>query len=290
MGRRPLILQRGYGARRPLRRPRRVQPEAPEEWTRVGDEGVLLARSLPECAVVAFPDRWAAAHWAAGQGDWDTVLLDDGFQHRRLGRDLDLVVLPRGTPLPPRLLPLGRLREPPEALRRADALLVPGGAAPAWLARVGAPETIETTWQFEGFTELDGAEARPDPEGPWGAMAAIGRPDLFLADLRARGLEVVWWRWLPDHHPLQASDLRALESALRERGLQGVVVTAKDAVRWADRLRGRTRVLVAQGSLRWADPEARRRFEGLAGAARERAAARIRARPPSRRSGPATSR
>ena len=275
MGRRPLILSRGYGAPNPRPGPLLVDGTSAGAWEEAGDEPVLIARACPGAAVIAVADRRRAALSAEGTVPFDTIILDDGFQHRRLRRDLDLLVLDGTDPWGSgRLLPRGDLREPPSAVLRADAICLSRwkGVLPAGLASWDRP-LLRSAWTLEGFRPLSGPSgARIDLKGRrLGVVAGIGRPHRFLEDLEAAGCTVGWTLWLPDHEPLAARDLVAMDRAMGDLDLDGFVVTEKDAVRWESALAGTGSVSVAVGSARWACDDDRRAFVRLLEAAQDAA-------------------
>ncbi len=240
-GRRPAVLTRGYGRRQrePL-----VLREPGERLSAgaAGDEPLLLARALPGVPVVVDPDRVRGAARAVELGA-DVLVLDDGFQHLRLRRDLDLVLVDAGDPwgggrLPPR----GRLREPLTALQRASAVLVtklppgaPGDALEPIARRVQelAPGCPVLGSVLEP-TVLRTAEGTRPPAALQGcrvfAVAGLGRPEGFVATLEALGAEVVGQRFFPDHHVYSPLEVEALAAAARRLDALPVT-TAKDAVK-----------------------------------------------------------
>ncbi len=244
MGRRVAILSRGYG--RVGRGRIAVAPEDPEaDWRRIGDEPALLRRILPGVPMVIGADRVAAAREAIRRFGADTLVLDDGFQHRWLRRDLDIVLLDALRPLDNgNLLPRGLLREPPRALARAHLLVLTADAAPpdweAMAARLapwarGVPVAgavrIPTCW-------LDLASgARVAPGALVGrravAFAGIARPSRFRELVAALGIEVAAFLPFRDHHPYTPSDLAAIAAAARRHEAEIAVTTEKDAVRLA---------------------------------------------------------
>ncbi len=236
-GRRPAVVTRGYGGRAgrgpllvSLGDGPRVGPEV------CGDEPVMLARSLPGALVLAGSDRVAVAAAAAAEGA-DVAVLDDGFQHRRLARDLDLVLLDGTDPLGNgRLLPAGPLREPPESLVRADAVIVtrcsPTAEVPEIAALVGryAPgiPVLRSGHRRDGFVSAS-AEPVPRP-GRAVAFCGIGNPAPFLRDLEEDGVVIAAARVFPDHHPYLARELRGLSKLASKHGAS-LVTTEKDLVR-----------------------------------------------------------
>lgn len=199
-----------------------------------GDEPVMLARALPGVvvAVGARRDRVGAA--VEHRFGPRVHLLDDGFQHLRLARDLDLVCVDTmdagGRPIP-----AGRLREFPSAIDRADAvLLTQADAATADALRVlearfGADKTFRFTRRILGYFGPDGAPRTPPARAF--LLAGIARPERLEADVSARGAVVVGRRFFRDHHAFSASDVAAVTAAARAAGAGAIVTTAKDAVR-----------------------------------------------------------
>lgn len=242
-GRRPAILSRGYG--RAGDRPEVVLgPEPHLGPSQVGDEPLELALRLPGIPVVVDADRSRGAVLAADHGA-DVVILDDGFQYLRLGRDLDLVLVDAGDPFGGgRLPPSGRLREPVAALRRADAVLVTKLESPddpAW------PRLRHEIRRLCGDVPVAGArlvatrlrtpDGPAEPEvlagAPVVAFAGIGRPAGFLAMLRRAGARVVGERWFPDHHRYRPEEVEAVVELARRHGAVPLT-TAKDAVKITD--------------------------------------------------------
>jgi tetraacyldisaccharide 4'-kinase len=213
MGRRPALVARGYGE----------------------DELLLHRRWSPGVPVVADPDRVAAAA-RAEEGGADVLVLDDGFQHRRLSRDLDLVVLAAEQGLPGRLLPRGPFREPASALSRADHVVVTRKTSPEREAQALAGEVRRLCPGLPvarvrlgpgAWTDLAGSAASP-PEGPALAVCAIGSPQTFAGLVsEALGQEPELMAF-PDHHPFSRDDVASIA---RRRGSRAVVTTEKDAMK-----------------------------------------------------------
>jgi tetraacyldisaccharide 4'-kinase len=186
-------------------------------------------------AVVAGRDRVEAARKAANGGT-TLAVLDDGFQHRRLRRDLDVVLLAAEDAFPGPLLPRGPFREPPSALGRAHAVVVTrrtatASAAAALASRVGEafPGVVAAVAALEGgrWVDLDGAPADA-PSGDVVALTAIARPEAFVTTLSGLGVEHVDLVAFRDHHEFSAWDAR---EARARAGVCPLVVTEKDAVK-----------------------------------------------------------
>jgi len=201
------------------------------------DELLLHRRWHPAVTVVADADRVGGVATARDQGA-DVAVLDDGFQHRRLARDLDVVLLAAEDPLGGPLLPRGPFREPLEALRRADALVVTrrtasaeaaGERADTLRARFPEARVARVALRPGGWTTLTGAPAEP-PRGDVLVATAVARPEAVQATVAAArgGGGVPELAAFPDHHDFTAGDVRALRHLA---GTRTVVVTEKDAVK-----------------------------------------------------------
>ncbi len=237
------LLTRGHGrrARATILRPAGGPLPAVAE---IGDEPWFLARRAPGVTLGVDADRRRAARALAPLLAGGVFLLDDGFQHRRLARDLDLVALAAADPLAAgRLLPAGRLREPPSALGRAHrGILVHGPTeSPADVAararEVGAiaPALPLATAAaaIAGVRPLGDFSAPLLPPGaiagPVAAVAGIARPERLAAGLRAAGIEVAMTAAFPDHHPFSAADRPRLAALTRVAST--LVTTEKDEPR-----------------------------------------------------------
>ena len=235
------ILSRGYGrrGRAPLlvSDGRRILVDAAQ----AGDEPWLLARDHPGAGVAVGGDRVAAAALLREALRPGVYLLDDAFQHRRVRRDLNLLLVDGGTIFGNgRILPFGPLREPLSGLRRADAVVLTrgDGAVPGPLARALERHhprlpIFEARIAPTRFVGADGATAGLETLRGVAtfAFAGIARPDRFFADLEAAGARVVGRRAFPDHHPYDGRDLDAIARAARDAGAERLVTTEKDLVR-----------------------------------------------------------
>ena len=200
-----------------------------------GDEAVLLARRFAGPVVVG-EDRVAAARVAAGECGAELLVLDDGFQHRRLARDLD-VVLVSGDPRQERLLPAGPLREGAGALRRAGVIVATDGSVEP--ARAAAPPGVPVVQAEARAAALVAVRDGRWETGPVdaiagrdvAAIAGIARPQRLLALLGQLGARVRETRLLDDHHVYTPADRDWIASAAR-RLL--VVTTEKDLVKLAE--------------------------------------------------------
>jgi tetraacyldisaccharide 4'-kinase len=234
MGERPAILSRGY-ARARLVDGVVVASDGErvlEPVERTGDEPQMLARSLRGVPVLVCPDRHLAGRLAERRFRCTVILLDDGFQHLSLGREIDLVLMP-ASDLSEDVLPSGRLREGLDAACSADCLLVPGSIDD--VARVssvfeGIP-VFNVVHRYAPIRPLDPNGDVPHAGARVVAVAGIARPERFFRALRERGYEVAREVAFPDHHWFTATEVDRIRQVAREVGADGVVTTEKDAVR-----------------------------------------------------------
>lgn len=243
-GLQPVILSRGYKGttRDPLIVCDRGHPRcSPKEC---GDEPYELAQRLPQSTIVVGRNRWAAGMTVANRYPQAAFILDDGFQHLALARDLDLVVIdltkPPWSDAP---LPEGRLRESMQALSRADAVALTRvhlsqlseESARAEIARWNPSVPVFAfSHRLCGVSDLDG-NAPLEISGLSGlkavVMAAIGNPMQFTSDLRRVGIRIAEECLFRDHHPYSAADLEKVEETRHRSGADLIITTAKDAVR-----------------------------------------------------------
>ncbi len=228
-GGRPLIVSRGYGAN-----------EGPNEEARE------LARLCPAVPHIQDPDRLRAITGWAASHPCEVAILDDGFQHRRLARDLDIVLVDALQPFGfGHVLPRGLLREPASALRRADLVVITRAdlvgrdeldqlkETVARRARPGTPVLVARHVAGD-LVRLDGSRRSADRLRGQDIAAAcgIGNPDAFRRTLEALGARVRLFHAFPDHHAYTRGDIDGLVQAARAAGLKTLVTTGKDYVKW----------------------------------------------------------
>lgn len=200
---------------------------------RAGDEAVLLAHELPGCPVVIGTDKAAAARLLEEKFGKRIVLIDSGFQHVRLFRDLDIVCVTEKD-LGARVLPAGPLRESPRVLSSAGLIFTDresDGERVAKLRKSRPDDVFSLARTDFGFFPADGSGLESPPPARVFAFCGIGRPERFLKDLAARGVEIVGHRVFRDHHVFSARELRDLAQAAEKAQVNAVVATTKDAVR-----------------------------------------------------------
>jgi len=201
-----------------------------------GDEPFLLASTVPGLMVVIGTDRYAAGQLAIEQLSPDIFLLDDGFQHLRLGRDLNILLLDFSKPFGNGLtLPAGILREPVSAARRADLVIItraPGGAAISLytgaVPRCISSHTIVDLLPLNGFTPVSFSNCLGRKVL---AFAGIADPESFFAGLRAEGMNLVHRLNFPDHVVYNKERLNEIAEAMRTSGADILVTTEKDGVK-----------------------------------------------------------
>ena len=202
------------------------------DLARSGDEPLMLARQLPGVAVLVSPNRHLAGRLAEARFGCDVHLLDDGFQHFVLERDVDLLVVGPDDVSRPLVLPFGRLREPLEVARAADAVLWTGEGDPAdAAARLGVAHGFRLTHEAGAFTSAPFGGPLPAPGDRVIAMAAIARPERFVAALAGSGFNVASTMFLRDHHRYTPADLARAEREMRDANAVCIVTTEKDMVR-----------------------------------------------------------
>lgn len=227
-GRRPAVLTRGYRAR--------PGHEA--------DEVLELRHALPDVPVVVDADRVAGASRAVSAHGADCCLLDDGFQHRRLHRDLDIVLVDVLNPWGDgALLPAGHLREPPQALGRAGLVVLTrcnqaararGDAVQAEIhAAAPAVRVLRANVQPARLFDLDRSEASPEELRHASVLSVCGlaNPRTFETLLASSGARLVGSLRFADHHAYTQHDLDRIADAARTSNVSRVVTTRKDWVK-----------------------------------------------------------
>jgi tetraacyldisaccharide 4'-kinase len=225
MGERPAILTRGYGRTR--REDGVVVVRDPEgirsDLARAGDEPLMLARQLPGVSVLVSADRYLAGRVAEHHLASTVHVLDDGFQHLQLERDIDIVIVGRDDAAHPVTLPGGRLREPLDTLIAADAIVMADGDVEI--------EGLEPHVSIFGARRALGRPQRVSAGGRMLAVAGIATPQRFFDDLRASGCAIVETLAFRDHHPYSQRDVRRIFAAAKAAGADAVLTTEKDFVR-----------------------------------------------------------
>jgi tetraacyldisaccharide 4'-kinase len=203
----------------------------------VGDEGALVCERVSPASAFFCSDKARAVQAAAGLGV-DLVVLDDAFQSWGVARHADIVLLDAASPLDGgRLLPAGRLRENPDAILRADAVVFNGAATSA---AIEAARGQVARWIRPGVPVAGMARSiRLEPAAGAGAsrpeaciaVSGIARPDAFECSLREAGLRVAGHEVFPDHHSYRGRDIARIAAHMRREGVPALVTTEKDWVK-----------------------------------------------------------
>lgn len=240
------VLTRGYGRRHReryvLRNETGMLPDDAVE--RGGDEPVLLAREVHGVSIIVDANRTEAARWASKTHSTDVFLLDDGYQHLKLARDLNLLILDGTDPFGGlRMPPFGRLREPLQALQRADAVIVTRSDRAideATIERVVRGTCRPDVPIFHAWHDIEslrpihgGSEQSPQSlrARKVGVVTAIGNPAVFVEDLQNIGIEVVSESLWRDHHAYSRADYESAVQSALAAGAEALLTTEKDAVK-----------------------------------------------------------
>ena len=242
LGTSPAILSRGYG-----RRTRGVRVVADRAGVRLsaseaGDEPRLLAEQLPGIPVVVGESRYEAGLVAVERCGAHALVLDDGFQHRTLAKDLEILAVQGTAPWGNgRLFPRGVLREPMSALRRVNVAVVTNPAHGAVAEHIGerlrehgSPAVVLTgTYQPHALHSPDGTAHSPEILSGRRvvAFAGLASPEGFVTTLSRLGATVAELVEFPDHHPYSEADLDRIRASARRAGAEWVVTTEKDWMR-----------------------------------------------------------
>lgn len=229
-GKKPGILTRGY------------RGEASTTGSSSDEVQLLQARLGDRVAFGIGADRFARGNELVKHGvEW--FILDDGFQHLRLARDVDIVLIDATNPFGGgHLLPAGRLREPKVAISRADIVVI---------TRSRHAPAVEAAIRRESRAPIFYASVRLDSVVPWRsedaereiprlqekklfAFCGIGNPAAFVANLREWGFQIVTERFFPDHHRYTLEDVQVIESEARATGADALICTEKDAFNLAN--------------------------------------------------------
>lgn len=247
LGFHPAVLSRGYGRKNPHES--WILPpgkDVPAPALTLGDEPALVRRHVPAAWLGISRNRFTAGISIAAQQPQTVFLLDDGFQHRKLCRDLDIVIVDRSQPLGTnRVFPRGTLREPLTELRRCQVVVtngIPGTEAPDPVAMeirnlhanaltFRCRQRIRDLIPFSSW--IEGSEC--SDRGGWARsaylVAAVGNPERFLGDIRQLGIEVRGARFFADHYWLKPEDWLACAREARNKASDVIITTEKDAVK-----------------------------------------------------------
>jgi tetraacyldisaccharide 4'-kinase len=236
------ILTRGYG------RKNSGQRVLVSDGTQVfadpseaGDEPFLLATSLlGAAAVISDADRFAAGQGAIKHLSTNCFVLDDGFQHLQLARDLNIITVDATDPWGGRqMLPYGRLREPLTGLKRADCVVLtrceqvedPAPILTEAAQLTGGRPVFKSTTHTRRIAPLADRTSDLEPLTPVAAFCAVGNPDSFFTHLKRDGSEPIFKKSFRDHHVYSQDDVSKLVNSAKQAGARSLITTAKDAVK-----------------------------------------------------------
>ncbi len=241
-GRKPAILSRGYGGE--SSKSVNVVCDGKQtllspEW--VGDEAVMMAEKLKNVPILTGPDRYQTGRYALEHFDVDTLVLDDGFQHLALKRDLDILLFDHFRPLGnTHLFPAGELREPVIETRRADMVCFThysGGAINFDPRLLGSVPQMKTHLRLDSIIRMNDEEVL-DVEilknEPVAAFCGIAKPDGFRQILLDSQIHPKFFKVFPDHYPYTVQDIRELEASAIKKGARFILLPEKDAVKLKD--------------------------------------------------------
>jgi tetraacyldisaccharide 4'-kinase len=230
----PALVTRGYGGR--WEKEGGVLSDGKKlmgQWTDSGDEPWMVARNIPQAGIFVGRDRLTSCGRAIRSG-FDIAVLDDGFQHRQLGRDVDIVLYDPREKV--------SLREPLSALRRAQIILIKKGRAiPAGLVEKAASlgqKVFRYAVTDRGFFDLKSQAKIPQEELRGKkvlAFSGIANPERFFSLLQATGVEIIGWLKFADHFKYPDSSLEKIRSAAQGSRADVAITTEKDAVKLAAR-------------------------------------------------------
>lgn len=243
------ILTRGYGRQsagmRVINDPgqkRGAQPAG--SYREFGDEPSMLARSLPDVPIIVNKDRYEAGRWAEREVGAQVLVLDDGYQHLALARDLNILLIDANDPFGGfEMPPFGRLREPLYGIKRADAVIITHADRPFDQAQTlgiikhYCGDKVPVMYFYSTITELrhlatgEVYDAKSFSGWNFAVACGIANPHAFTEDVLQIGINIVAESFFPDHHAFAQRDLDQITRAAREAGADAIVTTEKDAVR-----------------------------------------------------------
>jgi tetraacyldisaccharide 4'-kinase len=243
------ILTRGYGRksteRRILNDPRtNAQNPSTESYLEFGDEPLMLARSMPEVPIIIDKNRYESGRLAEQELHTQVLLLDDGYQHLALARDLNILLLDATDPFGGfEMVPFGRLREPLYGLKRADVVIVTRAdkafdqAQTLAIIKAVCGDKVPVMYFYSTITNLrllttgDVYEASEFVGWNVVVLCGIGNPQAFSEDLLQIGMNITAENFFPDHHAYTQKDIDEVFQTARDTGADAIITTEKDAIR-----------------------------------------------------------
>ncbi len=241
------VLTRGYAressGRRVLNNPA-TDNVSVESYREYGDEPLMLARSLPDIPIVIDKDRYKAGLWIESEFGAGVLVLDDGYQHLALSRDLNILLIDATDPLGGfEMVPFGRLREPLYGLKRADAIIITRADKPfdqgqiQGIIKYYCGDKVPVMYFYSTITSLrhlaTGEVYDAGDLAGWNiaVLCGIGNPLAFAEDILQIGINIVSENFFEDHHPFTQEDVDRVNGAAKDAGADAIFTTEKDAVR-----------------------------------------------------------
>ena len=240
-GHKPGILSRGYGGN--SRNEINVVCDGKNillSTKVVGDEAVMMAQRLKNVPVLVGSDRYQTGRYAIEHFGVDTLILDDGFQHLALKRDMNILLFDHQRPFGNgQLFPAGELREPKKEVHRADFVCITrysGSSYPPGISEqlIKDLPLVKSTLRLDSLLNLNDGEVfdvKKLQDQPVAAFSGIANPNDFRRLLEQSGARVVYYHPFPDHHEYTMSDLKHIENSARELGAKLILTTEKDAIK-----------------------------------------------------------
>jgi tetraacyldisaccharide 4'-kinase len=256
------ILTRGYARESSGMRVLNGRPGdgmAVGSYREFGDEPLMLSRSLPDIPIVVEADRYKGARWVESELHSDVLVLDDGYQHLALARDLNILLIDATDPLGGfEMFPFGRLREPLYGIKRADAIIITRADRPFDQGQIQAiikyycGDKVPVMYFYSTITKLrhlttgELYEARAFAGWNVSIVCGIGNPGAFTEDILQVGINIVSENFFGDHHSFSQEDLDRITLAAQGAGADAIITTEKDAVRLEGLAHGEVPIYAAQ--------------------------------------------
>lgn len=239
------ILTRGYGRNSTGLRTLNVEAKSSvPDYREFGDEAVMMSEWLPEIPILISGDRWDAGNWASRELKSNVLILDDAYQHLRVERDLNILLLDATDPFGGfEMVPFGRLREPLYGIKRADAVIVTRADRPfdehqtTSIIKHFCRADVPILYFYSSLVKLrhlqtgDAYEISKFRGWNVAAMCGIGNPEAFADELLQVGINIVAENFYKDHHPFSVNDLQTVAAGATAAGADAIITTEKDAVR-----------------------------------------------------------
>ena len=258
------ILTRGYAREssgmRVLNDPTSdTKPGPAPTYREVGDEPLMLARSLPDIPIIVNKNRYEAGRWAESKLGSEVLVLDDAYQHLAMARDLNILLIDASDPFGEfEMPPFGRLREPLYGIKRADAIIITR-ADRAFdqdqtqsIIRYYCGDKVPLMYFYSTITGLRHLETGEVYDAKnfagWNVAVACGiaNPRAFSEDVLQVGINIVSESFMADHHAFTQEEVDRITRSAREAGADAIVTTEKDAVRLEGLLHGEVPIYAAQ--------------------------------------------